>query len=147
MRAWCPVLLAALILLAPPGAAQSAGGTAGAGALTIDWHTIDAGGGVASGSDLVMSGTIGQPDPVALAGADLKLTGGFWPGHGSGPFTCAADLTGDGVVAVSDLLILLGAWGTPGGDVTGDGATDVADLLALLAAWGSCEGQLGDGAG
>ena len=51
---------------------------------------------------------------------------------------CPADLSGDGIVGVGDLLAILAAWGTPGGDVTGDGTTDVADLLAVLAEWGAC---------
>jgi len=51
---------------------------------------------------------------------------------------CPADFDGDGDVDTADLLILLGAWGTPDGDVDGDGDTDTADLLALLAAWGNC---------
>lgn len=52
------------------------------------------------------------------------------------------DLNGDGVVDVSDLLILLAAWGPcPDGatcpaDMNGDGAVDVSDLLTLLANWG-----------
>jgi T5SS/PEP-CTERM-associated repeat protein len=46
-----------------------------------------------------------------------------------------ADLTCDAQVGVDDLLILLGAWGTPFADITGDGTTDVDDLLALLGAW------------
>ena len=50
--------------------------------------------------------------------------------------SCPADFDGDGDVDTSDLLFLLGAWGTPEGDVDGDGDTDTADLLALLAAWG-----------
>lgn len=54
---------------------------------------------------------------------------------------CPADLDGDRVVGVTDLLDLLAQWGTdPGGppDLDGSGAVDVADLLALLAAWGPC---------
>ncbi|MDY7110355.1 MAG: FG-GAP repeat protein [Planctomycetota bacterium] len=51
---------------------------------------------------------------------------------------CPEDLSGDGEVNTVDLLILLGAWGTPDGDVDGDGDTDTADLLALLGAWGDC---------
>jgi hypothetical protein len=52
--------------------------------------------------------------------------------------SCPADLGGDGDVDTADLLLLLGAWGTPDGDVDGDGDTDTSDLLALLAAWGEC---------
>ncbi len=59
--------------------------------------------------------------------------------------TCAAacpwDLDGSGDVNVTDLLALLGAWGTdPGGppDFDGDGAVGVSDLLKLLGVWGPC---------
>lgn len=54
------------------------------------------------------------------------------------PPECPADLDDDGEVAITDLLILLAAWGGAGGDVTGDGVTAIADLLALLAEWGLC---------
>ena len=53
---------------------------------------------------------------------------------------CPADVTGDGVVDVLDLLAVLVAWGQSGvpEDITGDGLVDTLDLLALLAAWGPC---------
>jgi len=54
---------------------------------------------------------------------------------------CAADITGDGVVDVLDLLAVLAAWGQTGElpeDITGDGVVDVLDLLEVLAAWGPC---------
>jgi hypothetical protein len=50
-----------------------------------------------------------------------------------------ADLDGDGAVTVSDLLIVLGAWGPCTGcaaDLDCSGAVDVEDLLLLLGAWG-----------
>lgn len=53
-----------------------------------------------------------------------------------------ADLNGDGVVDVSDLLILLSNWGQcpPGdeclGDINNDGVVNISDLLILLANWG-----------
>lgn len=51
------------------------------------------------------------------------------------------DLNGDGVVDVSDLLILMGAWGPcPGkacpADLNGDGFVDISDLLILFSNWG-----------
>jgi probable HAF family extracellular repeat protein len=49
-----------------------------------------------------------------------------------------ADINGDGVVDVLDLLALLSAWGPCSGcpeDINGDGAVDVVDLLQLLASW------------
>jgi len=60
----------------------------------------------------------------------------------SGPPECPADITGDGVVDVLDLLEVLAQWGTSGAggaDITGDGIVDVLDLLEVLAAWGPCE--------
>ncbi len=51
-----------------------------------------------------------------------------------------ADLDSDGIVGVTDLLILLGQWGPcPAGcsaDINEDGAVDVVDLLTLLGFWG-----------
>ncbi len=54
---------------------------------------------------------------------------------------CPADLNGDGVVDVIDLLAILGAWGPcpecPE-DLNDDGVVDVIDLLEVLGAWGPC---------
>ena len=53
----------------------------------------------------------------------------------------AADLSGDGTVAMAALLMLLAAWGTdPGGppDFDGDGNVGTSDLLELLGNWGTC---------
>lgn len=55
--------------------------------------------------------------------------------------SCPADLNGDGVIDVSDLLLLLAAWGDDpgqGADLNGDCVVDVSDLLMLLSAWGDC---------
>jgi len=54
---------------------------------------------------------------------------------------CPADLSGDGLVDTSDLILLLTAWGPCTAcphDLTGDGIVDMDDVLALLAAWGPC---------
>ena len=51
---------------------------------------------------------------------------------------CPADLSGDGVVNVTDLLLIISAWGSAKGDVTGDGVTDVSDLLVAIGAFGPC---------
>ena len=55
---------------------------------------------------------------------------------------CPADINGDGTVSVSDLLMLIGAWGDCDGcveDIDGSGVVDVSDLLTVIAAWGPCE--------
>jgi len=58
----------------------------------------------------------------------------------TGVVTCAADLSGNGVVSGEDLAILLGGWG-PGcaGDLDGDGVVGGADLAVMLGAWGACD--------
>jgi hypothetical protein len=58
-------------------------------------------------------------------------------GDPAGP-SCPADLSGDDVVDVGDFLMLLAAWGTPGGDIDGDGDTGITDFLQLLSQWGPC---------
>ncbi len=45
---------------------------------SIDWHTIDGGGGTSTGGVYVVSGTIGQPDAGTMSGGNYTLTGGFW---------------------------------------------------------------------
>jgi len=55
--------------------------------------------------------------------------------------TCLGDLDGDGVVGVTDFLLLLAVWGPCPGcaeDLDGDGTVGVTDFLLLLAAWGAC---------
>ena len=49
-----------------------------------------------------------------------------------------ADLDGDGVVGVSDVLFILSEWGLCSccpSDLNGDGEVNVSDLLSLIAAW------------
>lgn len=49
--------------------------------FSIDWSTIDSGGGTSSGGAFSISGTIGQPDAGGTqSGGDFDLAGGFWPG-------------------------------------------------------------------
>jgi hypothetical protein len=47
---------------------------------SIDWFTIDGGGGTSTGGVYSISGTIGQPDAGGpMTGGNFSLTGGFWP--------------------------------------------------------------------
>jgi len=53
---------------------------------------------------------------------------------------CPADLDGDGIIAVNDVLSLLGEFGCLSGcsaDITGDGQVTAADMLAILAVFGN----------
>lgn len=42
--------------------------------FSIDWHTIDSGGGTSTGGVYSISGSIGQP----MSGGSYSLAGGFW---------------------------------------------------------------------
>ncbi|MHC4091887.1 MAG: hypothetical protein ACYSVY_16750 [Planctomycetota bacterium] len=55
---------------------------------------------------------------------------------------CLGDIDGDLIVGITDVLILLGAWGpNPGhpADLNGDGTVGIQDFLGVLANWGSCD--------
>ncbi len=45
---------------------------------SIDWSTIDGGGGTSTGGVYTVSGTIGQPDAGTMSGGTYTLSGGFW---------------------------------------------------------------------
>ncbi len=98
--------------------------------------TVSAGGVTATGGDFELTGSAGDPgaDP-ALAGGEFTLVGGFVP---TDPFTCPADLDGDGAIGITDLNLLLVSFTVDdGGDIDGDGDTDGADLGALLIVYGT----------
>ena len=46
--------------------------------FTLEWFTIDGGGGTSTGGVYSVSGTIGQPDAGVLRGGPYSLMGGFW---------------------------------------------------------------------
>jgi hypothetical protein len=58
--------------------------TARAQTYSIDWHTIDGGGGTSTGGPMIginysVSGTIGQPDAGGpMTNGQYSVTGGFW---------------------------------------------------------------------
>jgi len=54
--------------------------------------------------------------------------------------TCLGDINNDGVVNISDLLAIIGAWGSddPVADLDGNGVVAVGDLLIAIGNWGNC---------
>lgn len=49
--------------------------------FSINWWTVDGGGGTSTGGTYTLSGTIGQPDAgTVMTGGSYSLTGGFWVG-------------------------------------------------------------------
>jgi hypothetical protein len=64
------LVFAGWLLSAPTLHAQS---------YSIDWFTIDGGGGTSTGGVYSVSGTIGQPDAgPTLSGGSFTVDGGFW---------------------------------------------------------------------
>ena len=80
--------------------------------------------------------TNGVPDIDDIAGGDSQ------DDNGDGvpdECECTADLNGDGLVGIDDLLDLIGQFGGSGsGDLDGDGDIDANDLLNMLSQWGEC---------
>ncbi|MHC5024092.1 MAG: DNRLRE domain-containing protein [Planctomycetota bacterium] len=55
--------------------------------------------------------------------------------------TCAADLDGDGIVGIHDLLAVLFAFGPCDGcpeDLSGNGVVNIIDLILVILHWGPC---------
>jgi predicted outer membrane repeat protein len=80
-----------------------------------------------------------------ICGNTPNQISGSWTDNGGNtiadvcPSDCP-DLDGDGVVSVTDLLIIIGDWGLANSpaDINGDGIVDVSDLLTAVGAWGVC---------
>lgn len=72
--------LAALLILSIAGSAPLVGGTPAE--FSIDWYTIDGGGGVSAGGEFSLTGTIGQHDASSAPaeGGVYSVFGGFWGG-------------------------------------------------------------------
>lgn len=70
-------MLAVALLSASTAGAEAPEGTV----MSVDWSTIDAGGGTSAGGKFSVSGSIAQIDADPLqpaSGGNLEITGGFW---------------------------------------------------------------------
>jgi hypothetical protein len=47
---------------------------------SLDWFTLDGGGGLISGGSYSLISTVGQPDAGTSTDGGFTLEGGFWPG-------------------------------------------------------------------
>ena len=81
-----------------------------------------------------------------VTAANCQSQGGTYQGDNSscGTVSCAppcpADITGDSVVNIDDLLAVINNWGSLGGvaDINHDNIVNIDDLLAVINAWGAC---------
>lgn len=49
-----------------------------ASGYSLDWFTVDAGGGSSAAGNYQLSGGVAQPEGGVLTGGNYKLQGGFW---------------------------------------------------------------------
>ncbi len=113
---------------------------------SVNWYTIDGGGGTSTGGGYTISGTIGQPDAgPAMTGSTYTVTGGFWVGTGTGGTgcsACAADYDGNGGVDGGDLAAFFADFEAGEGcaDVDLNGGVDGGDLAYFFAVFeaGGC---------
>ncbi len=84
-------------------------GTSASGQYSIDWFTVDGGGGTTGGGLYEISGTIGQPDAGSFAAGDYVIEGGFWSGVAEAPAPRPPALMIELVTASSVLL----SWPAP----------------------------------
>jgi 6-phosphogluconolactonase (cycloisomerase 2 family) len=127
-----------------PGALIDIGSQGDTGAMTVMGNRLFVTRKYSStqyGPSGVLSMTINK-DGTLTVDDDQSTTGSLpwevvtWPG--TKPL-CPADLTGNLIVDVDDLLIVINNWGgNKQGDVTGNGIVDVDDLLEIINAWGPC---------
>jgi hypothetical protein len=79
MKARLVIMLALILLLALFSLAGLA--EAYLGNYTLNWWTVDSGGGTSSEGGYTLNGTLGQPDAGTIARGDgYTLAGGFWHG-------------------------------------------------------------------
>jgi hypothetical protein len=82
-RKWILTLLLLILATAALGVFNA---SAHAG-YSLDWWTVDGGGGNSSGGDYALSGTLGQPDAGTASGGTYILNGGFWSADAQGSTT------------------------------------------------------------
>lgn len=73
--------------------------------FTIDWSTIDDGGGTVTGGNFELAGTIGQYDAGRVSGGAFCINGGYWPG--ALPPYCFGDANKDRRITFADITSVL----------------------------------------
>jgi hypothetical protein len=92
---------------------------------SIDWFTIDGGGGTSTGGVYSVSGTIGQPDAGTMSGGGYSLDGGFW-GIVSAVQTPGAPLL---TIRFTQTNTVVVSWPSPATDFSLQQASSVTQLV------------------
>jgi len=85
------ILVAVLATLLVSGAVLAL--AASSSGYSLNWFTVDGGGGASTGGGYSVSGTLGQPDAGHLSGGGYSVQGGFWGGAVAAPYTLYLPLT------------------------------------------------------
>ncbi len=101
------------------GAAQAAD------SFSLDWFSIDGGGGTARGAAFELSATIGQPDAAVMQGGPFTLNAGFWPGPAPKVVAVQPVLSAG---RIGDVLVL--AWPAASGAFALERSGDLSDPSA-----------------
>ncbi|MDG2423362.1 MAG: hypothetical protein P8M22_05230 [Phycisphaerales bacterium] len=105
--------------------------------VITDNDALNAGGGIRS---------VAGSQPVVFTDSTLcdnepdEIIGPFIDDGGNTLCVCPADINGNGIVEVDDILVIVAQWGTSGpqGDINQDGIVNITDLLEALDAFGPC---------
>ena len=102
--------------------------TAAQAQFSINWFTIDGGGGTSAGGPFSVSGAIGQPDasPTPLAGNGFNVTGGFWSFRSTPPPSAPSPLLLH-IALISGGQIKVSAQAAPGATATVEATTDLGN--------------------
>jgi hypothetical protein len=108
------------------------------GGYDLSWSTVDDDGGECNGGGYTLTGMAGQPDAGVLSGGDYTLQGGF--------HRCVVlhDLDDNGVVNISDVMLVANCWRCRCGDgcydpyydLDDDCDIDVVDIMLVVVHWG-----------
>lgn len=122
-------LMAAAVLLAASSAHAQ---------FSIDWFSIDGGGGQMTGETFSLVGTIAQADADRAGGAAFDEQGGFMGGVGA---ACRADFDQNGLIEPADISLLVNRWfgslqqGTLEADVDTNEIMEPADVSLFVQIW------------
>ncbi|MEQ8770036.1 MAG: GC-type dockerin domain-anchored protein [Phycisphaerales bacterium] len=117
-----PVWCLCCAFLAPSGTAEP---------FSIDWYSVDAGGGELTGSVYRLVGTIGQAEASGnLVGFPLTIEPGFWSGAFVGVLACPADLDQNGTLNFDDIDLFVAGFLASDliADLDGNGVLNFDDI-------------------
>lgn len=105
---------------------------------TIPWSSLSSGAATLSGSKVSLRGSFGHLNSPVTNGNSATVTSGFWTGVTTGTSGCnAADVTGDGLLDLSDVNLFINAFLTGGSqaDLNNDGVFDLFDINQFVSAF------------